>query len=94
MAPVKTSREMSNESIQLPKLQSSRVTRGNNPFSMPKDLELYKAKMIEKQKKNVETEKDVHIGKKGLKSNMEGKLRDFFKDSVMDQDNQENKVDP
>ena len=54
MAYHKTSRDVTQESIILPKLSNTqRKAASGNPFMMPKDLELYKAKMIEKEHKNL-----------------------------------------
>ena len=72
MAYRKTSREVTQDSIQLPKLSSTRVTGTGNPFQMPKDLELYKAKMLEKEQKSLAKDTEMHLSKKGQKSNMEG----------------------
>jgi hypothetical protein len=79
MAPSKTTREHSENSLHLPKVNTSRMG-GNNPFAMPKDLELYKSKMLEKEHKQNSRDQHVHMAKKGIKSNMEGKLRAFFKE--------------
>ena len=42
---------------------------------MPLDLELYKAKMLEKDNNRDTKQSLTHISKKGIKNNMEGKLK-------------------
>lgn len=63
-----------------------------NPFAMPRDLEMYKNKMLDKEQKKSIQDQRVHIGKKGIKSNMEGKLRAFFKEPQMEDEPVDNKV--
>jgi len=35
--------------IQLPKLSTTRSPNTNNPFSMPKDIDMYKSKVSERE---------------------------------------------
>ena len=59
---------------------------------MPKDLELYKAKVMDRDLKKKSRQEDVHLARKGIKNNMEGKLRSFFNDKSSYEEDTDNKV--
>ena len=90
---IKSSKDITQDSYNFPKISSQRQNPSLNPFIIPKDLEVYKTKMLEKERKNDQKASSHHISKKGIKNNMEGKLKEFFKDTYEEkEDNKNNKV--